>query len=371
VSATVLLVSKPVVPPWNDSSKNLVKDLALAGARYRYRVLTTPGFQFGSPHVTEEPIYRQAGSFSPGVEQNLRVLLRLLRHDDTAVTHFFFAPNARAAAAARAALALRRRRTIQTVCSTPASFESPERVLFAEHVVVLSRHTQRRFTEVGFDPRRLTFIPPGITIPPLPTAAERRAARIRHGLPTEGLVVIYPGDYQFSSAADTFARALPLLADLPVTFVFACRIKGAASIDAEGRVRSMIADANLVGRVRMMRAVSDMLGLLAACDLCALPAEQLYAKMDLPLVLLEALALGVPLVLADRPPLCEVLDGDVGVAVPPLAPEALAAALRALLVDEPRRRQLAQNARAAACARYAITEVARRHEDLYQQLIEG
>jgi glycosyltransferase involved in cell wall biosynthesis len=371
VPATVLLVSKPVVPPWNDSSKNLVKDLALAGARYRYRVLTTPSYRLGSPHVIEEPIYRQAGSFSPGVEQNLRVLWRLLRRDDAALTHFFFAPNVRAAAAVRVALAVRRRRTVQTVCSTPVSFASPRRILFADHVVVLSRHTERRFVHAGFDPRRLTFIPPGIAIPPLPTADERRAARVRHGLPTEGLVVIYPGDYQFSRAADTFARALLPLADLPVTFVFACRIKGALSLDEEGRVRSLIAAAGLAGRVRMVRAVSDMLGLLAACDLCALPAEELYAKMDLPLVLLEALALGLPLVVADRPPLAEVLGGDVGVAVPPCAPDALAAALRALLVDEPRRRQLAQNARAAACARYAITEVARRHEDLYQQLIEA
>ena len=49
---TVLMVSKPVAPPWNDSSKNLVKDLAQAGRGFSYRVLTPKGYQLAGFNVT-------------------------------------------------------------------------------------------------------------------------------------------------------------------------------------------------------------------------------------------------------------------------------------------------------------------------------
>ena len=369
--STVLMISKPVVPPWNDSSKNLVKDLALAGTRFQYHVLTTPGQALAGADVQSEPIYRDAGTFSPPLLQNARVFARLLRQDDTAVAHFFLAPNRRATAAARLALALRARRTVQTVCSAPASFTDADRLLFADRVVVLSRHAERRFREAGVDPRRLRRIPPGIDMPPLPSRDQRREARLRHGIPADRPAVIYPGDYQFSRAAATFAAAVERLADLPATFVFACRVKQRASLAEEGLIRSRLAAAGLTPRVRMLREVSDMRSLLAACDLCVLPAETLYAKMDLPLVLLEALALGVPIVVADREPLVELLADDVGVGVPPCDPDALAAAVRALVTDPQRRERLAETARAAARDRYTIGAVSRQHEDLYQELLES
>jgi phosphatidylinositol alpha-1,6-mannosyltransferase len=365
------MVSKPVAPPWNDSSKNLVKDLALAGTRFRYRVLTARGYALPA-RVVSEPLYPEgAGAHTPPLIQNLRVLSRLLRHDDAALAHFFFAPNPRTSLAARLALRLRPRRTVQTVCSTPASYARVDRLLFADRVVVLSSDTDRRLVEAGVDPKRLAVIPPGIEVPDCPSPGERRDARRRNGLPLDRPVIIYPGDYQFSRAADTFARAIPLLADVPATFVFACRIKQPASLVEEARIRSLLAASGALGRVRMLREVADVQDLLRACDLCVLPAESLYAKMDLPLVLLEAMALGVPVVVSSAPPLVEILHGDVGVAVSPQDAAELAAAIRLLLATPDRLRQLGENARAEVEARYAIHHVARQYEDLYQELIRA
>jgi len=366
------MVSKPIAPPWNDSSKNLVRDLALLGQRYRYRVLCPRGQRLGGDGVVSEPLYRDSGRYTPPLVQNARVLLRLLRRDDAELTHFFFAPNPRTCQAARLALAARPRRTLQTVCSIPSSFRQPERLLFADQVVVLSHHTRDQFIHQGVAPERMALIPPGIRIPPWPTRARRLEARQALGLPKDRPVLVYPGDLQFSGAAATVAASVPLLRDLEPVVIFACRPKQQASLEADRRLRADLARAGVEQLTRHMGEVADMQQLLSACDLCLLPAESLYAKMDYPLVLLEALALGVPIVVADQPPLTELMQDPVGAAVPPDDPEALASAAGALLrATDDERAALSRRCREVACQRYDIAAVSRAHEDLYAEILRS
>ncbi|MFH1132813.1 MAG: glycosyltransferase family 4 protein, partial [Pseudomonadota bacterium] len=135
------------------------------------------------------------------------------------------------------------------------------------------------------------------------------------------------------------------------------------------RIRRFLADSGVLHRVKMYNHVGDILDLLAASDLCLLPAESLYAKMDLPLVLLEALALGVPLVISDIPPLSELLVDEVGIGIPPKDPQALAAGLKRLLKNPTRIKKLGETARVTAKKRFDIQEVSRQYENLYEELL--
>lgn len=374
---SVLMVSKPIAPPWSDSSKNLVRDLVGAGRRFDYRILTPRGYRLEQPSaattVHSEPIYGHRGRFAPGLRQNAQVLRRLLQRDDTRLSHFFFAPNPRTSWVARALLLARRRATVQTVCSIPASFRGASQLLFADRVIVLSQETRRRFVAAGVAEQRLHHIPPGIALPPLLSQEARARVRRHFGLPAQARIAIYPGDYELDASdgpgpAETFARAIRLVDDPTAFFVLACRIKVPAARATEARIEALLRSSGVRQRVLMLNEVEEMLPLLAACDVCALPADDLYAKMDIPLVLLEALALELPIIVADRAPLDELVSGSQihGIAVPPQDPAALAAALRTLLSAG---RQSA--ARTLVSDRFAIGEIARRHEDLYLELLEA
>ena len=368
---SILMISKPVAPPWNDSSKNLVKDLALAGRDFSYRVLTPEDEPLLGSGIENEAIYPNVGEHTPALRQNLKVLRRLLRKDSSSLTHFFFAPNPKTSATARATLFVRPRLTVQTICSAPKSFDQIQRLLFAQRLITLSRHTRGLLIGAGIESSRIHTIAPGIQMPVRPQQQERLALRRHFDLPENHRVVIFPGDYQFSSAAQTVADATPLLMTQPTTVVFACRIKQEASRLIEKEIDGKLRQMGVRSSVKMLNQVDDILNLLAACDICVLPAESLYAKMDIPLVLIEALALGLPIVVADLPPLNEVLVADVGRAIEPKNPQALARAVDELTALDPAAQaELSARCVDAARTHFDIGTVSRQHEALYSEILE-
>jgi glycosyltransferase involved in cell wall biosynthesis len=89
---------------------------------------------------------------------------------------------------------------------------------------------------------------------------------------------------------------------------------------------------DLAGRVRLLGHVADPLARMRGWAVAVIPSVDPDAG---PLVALEAMSLGLPLVVTDHGGSREVL-GDAGLLVPPRDPEAMAAAIGALL--DPQRR---------------------------------
>jgi phosphatidylinositol alpha-1,6-mannosyltransferase len=304
----VLFVSKPIAPPWHDGSKNLVRDVASHLTQARATVMTLPGTAPLSARVTMDPVYTSSGSFAPGLTANARVLRRLCFGDPLDIWHFVFAPNPASSSAARLARQTRRLGgfrgpVVQTIASAPREFAGISRWIFGDRVIVLSEWMRGRLIASGIDATRLTVIPPCAAAPDAPSAERRAAARAL--IDADGPVLLYPGDYEVSRGAQTVAdAATALLAGIPdATLVFACRPKSPRAHDARRVLEASLLRAGVAERVRHVGEVNDMAALVAESALVLFPVDDLYGKVDVPLVLLEALALGIPMVLASEGPL--------------------------------------------------------------------
>lgn len=87
----------------------------------------------------------------------------------------------------------------------------------------------------------------------------------------------------------------------------------------------------------------------------------------MPMVVLEAMAAGLPVVASAVGGVSElVIDGETGLLVAPGDPQALAAALSRLAEDPQLRRRLGTAGRARAERHYSLELVRRRHADLYR-----
>lgn len=364
----ILLVSKPLGPPWNDSSKNLVRDLALGLTRHDVRGF---GRQSGPERlgsVELEPVYAaRGGGFSPALRDNARVLLRLLAGRGADLWHFFFAPNPRASQAARLASRARRTATIQTVCSVPRDDAELERVLFGDRVVVLSRHTEARFLAAGVARERVVRIPPAA--PPLAPldAAQKSALHRTLGLDPETPLILYPGDLEFGSGARLVLEAHAKLSS-DVRLVLACRAKTPAAREVETELRNRSRALGTDSRITWIGETPHILELVGTADVVALPSDVAYAKMDYPLVLLEAMALARPVVVATGTPAAELADGGGALAVDPSA-DAVARALSELLDDGTARARLGEMAQNQAISTFGRARMARDYELLYDALL--
>jgi glycosyltransferase involved in cell wall biosynthesis len=128
-------------------------------------------------------------------------------------------------------------------------------------------------------------------------------------------------------------------------------------------VRSDIAD-----RVKFPGLVKNPWAVLRHADLFVMSSE----SEGLPMVLLEALACGVPVVSFD----CPVGPGDIinhghdGILVPPLDVDALSREMERLINDETERRRLGANAKKTA-ERYSLERIMPMWEDLIQNVLDG
>jgi phosphatidylinositol alpha-mannosyltransferase len=86
------------------------------------------------------------------------------------------------------------------------------------------------------------------------------------------------------------------------------------------------------------------------------------------MVLTRAFACALPAVASDIPGYREVLDPSASVAVPPGDPAALANAVCELVEDEARRARMGEAARELAVERYSWSGIARRLEEIYEQV---
>ncbi len=90
----------------------------------------------------------------------------------------------------------------------------------------------------------------------------------------------------------------------------------------------------------------------------------------IPLVVYEALAMGVPVVAPALPGNVELMDPDSGVLVEPRdGVDRYAEAIVLLLGDDERRRQMGERSRARMLAEFSLEEMGRRHDELYERLL--
>jgi glycosyltransferase involved in cell wall biosynthesis len=374
VRRRILMVgSVPLAEPWNGADKNFANLLVRQDPDNHFIVQTGLAEDW-SPFSVSAIRSRHAGSM-PTAGQKLQGLYYLLRNTGSAdlihVVASLYDPSPWTGRALRAWSHLRRRPIVHTV---PSTGDAPiaHRNFVGDATVVVSEHTRRRLEE--HDVPNVFRVYPPLDVERLrprdPTAPEVLVRELNLG----DRAVLYPAHYGEKSGIDEMIQAFSKVRKFAkadgAVLVLACRSHPWQDADAEKRrVLNQAAEAGVYDRVRVLDHVADMPALISACALTALVPERLSGKMDLPLVILESLALGRPAIVSDRAPISEALLGG-GHAVPHGDTRALANSLGRLLGNLPLRRGLADRGRAAVLEHCDPKRVVAHYQHIYDRVLE-
>lgn len=359
-------MSKPLQAPFRDGSTVLVRDLVCSlppDVPLRY---------WGNPdqparHNPLDDVLRATPmGYRPTLGSRVAVLVRLLAQlQDRNPIHFFFTPNR---TTSRVVWGLKRARpkrvVVQTATSSDAIDEHASVLSVLDHVVVCSEHARDRLRAAGFPGWRVTCIHPGVELP----------VHARSGSPRRRL--LFAGDLDEVVVARLQAVA-SLLEDARFSdwrLTIACRPKGEEHAKHRANLRHTLEGLIEAGRVRLEGEVPSMSSLFAEADLQLFLADHVRHKVDLPLVLLEGMARGLPIAAVDRAPMNEVFavarrrGETVGVALSPRRLEALARQLGELMGAPERIRDYGVAARRVAENEFSAQRMAERYLSLQRRM---
>ncbi len=233
----------------------------------------------------------------------------------------------------------------------------------ADKIIVISQATKEYVLRLGAKPNKVKVIYNGVDLARFrPIAGKREEMRRKLGIPKDTVVVLTVRRLVYKNGVDTLLDCANIAVKKNPKIVFVVVGKGP---DLEN-VRLQAAQLGITANFRLAGFVSDedLPSYYNLADLFVLPSK---SGEGLPLVALEAMACGLPVVATNVGGISEILLADYGRLVSPNQPERLASAvLDFALVDFSSRRS---ELRAMVEERFSWDVNVERLAEIYEELI--
>lgn len=254
---------------------------------------------------------------------------------------------------ARAVIAGRKRR--QSV----RNYLTHSPLMLADAIMALSKHEEEVLRRLGVPKQKITVIPlcvdPALLGPDLVRSTENGFARP---------AILFIGQLKYRKGFDILARAMPAIVE---RFPEASILVVTHSPVHLKTLQEMVEANGTAAHLHILTSVDDAekARLYLTADVLVLPTR--YEGFGLPLV--EAMAVGCPVISTNLPVVDEIVESEVnGLLVPPEDPEALAEAVIAMLEDGSKRSAMVQAGRETIVEKFSPEMFVQRVLDLYREV---
>jgi len=201
--------------------------------------------------------------------------------------------------------------------------------------VGMSKNVHDSLLVAGIPDQKVVMIPPVV-----PVAAKSARSKItyRHalGFGSNDLIVLFVGNLKRNKGADVLFEAFIKLAQTFPTLklVVTTELVHESLSERKKSLQDKLVEHGLADRVVWLGFVETILDLIRDVDVVAVPFLDLKGISDYPLVVLEAMSVGTPVIATDVGGTREVLYEGAGILVPPGDVDALSKGLLRVLANK-------------------------------------
>lgn len=193
----------------------------------------------------------------------------------------------------------------------------------ADKIIVVSNATKDYVLSLGAEPAKVTVLHNGVDLIRFrPIAGARDTVRMNLGIPKNAIVVLTVRRLVYKNGIDTFVEAADIALKKNPNIIFLVGGKGPDEKSTRAKIRRLGIEKNF--RLEGFVSDADLPSFYNAADFFVLPSK---SGEGLPLVALEAMACGLPIIATDVGGINEVLQNKYGKLVAPNMPDMLAEAI--------------------------------------------
>lgn len=368
----ILLVTRPIAPPWDEASKNFAFSLAkdLSSNENLELHLMTNGIVSELPSgVIQERIYTHSqNDFSFSQKMRLFWFLFCKSHKFD-IIHLLFTPTKLNTFFIKSLLTFSKAKTVQTVATLREDMFSDEelkKLMFADLVVTYSDYAKEKLERLGI--KNVQRIYPGIDLENY-HARETRSLSAKYD--ARDFVINFAGEYTRLGAIDNVIDSFIEIAKKIHTakLSMAVRVKNEKDAEKKKEVVAKLEQHHLLDRVIFHDdGKFNMADIYNLCDISIFPVQNMHGKFDVPLVVVEAMACEKPVIISNLPILKEFANETNSVTIEKDNVQQLVGAIFDLYQNPEKCEALGKGGRKFCEENFNIKKVAAAYEQVYEKL---
>lgn len=364
----ILLVTRPIAPPWDEASKNFAYQLAINMPQFEFGLLTNGILKNLPQNIRQHAIYT---SNHNDFIQKLKLVAKLPKIISSYdIVHCLFTPTKTNSLLLKKLL--KNKKTIQTIATLREDLFSPKdlkKIMFGDVLIAYSEYSKNKLIKMGFD--NTQHIYPGIDLDLYKPAEKDEALLNKLKVDKNDFIVTYPGEFVRLGATDDILEMIIQNADKlkenKIKIIFACRTKNSADQIKKEKIKKRLEKNHLEDLARLPETFITLEKMLNSSNVIIFPVREMRGKFDVPLAIVEAMSCAKPVVISDIPILREFSNKDNSVIIKIGDSKQLLEAILILRQDKEKSELIGQNARKFVEKNFDIKKIAEKYENIYNR----
>jgi len=378
----ILLLTRPICPPWDEASKNFAYVLAQNIKDTEMHLLTCAEngdsistWRSNLQNVVCHDIYTSS-RWDWG--QKNRAYLFLIKElffkkgRNINILHSFFTPTKLNVFALKLLIGQKKIKTIQTLATLRDDLYSDEhikKIIYADLIITYSDYAREKLEKMGF--KNVKRIYPGIDLSEYSPREKNKELMERYKIKPDDFVINFTGEYARLGAIDDVVESFTDLAKQHNDFhlQLALRIKNQKDADKKQKVIKRLKNSRCLGRVSFLDDGNyKMPDVYNLCDISIFPVQDMAGKFDIPLAVIEAMACGKPVIASNLERLRYFLNNENSILIPPGNREVLKENILYLFNNPEKKYDLAKKGIEFVRENFDIMKIVKEYEEVYKNL---